>query len=229
MMENKAFSKSQKKNAAGDFISVSPAVVRRLPRYHRYLKKLLHNGVLRISSAELSKIMNVTASQIRQDLNCFGEFGQQGYGYNVKYLDSKIIEILGLEQERNAILIGAGNLGRALACSNVFQISGITLIALFDINPDRIGTSISEIPIFSVNELPAFCSDKKIDIAVLTLPQAEAQNAADTVSELGIRGIWNLTDEELRLPGVVVENVHLSDSLMTLLYQIGTENPPLNV
>ena len=129
MMENKAFSKSQKKNAAGDFISVSPAVVRRLPRYHRYLKKLLHNGVLRISSAELSKIMNVTASQIRQDLNCFGGFGQQGYGYNVKYLDSKIIEILGLEQERNAILIGAGNLGRALVCSNVFQISGITLIA----------------------------------------------------------------------------------------------------
>ena len=223
IMESKDSFSMSKKEQPSDASSVSPAVIRRLPRYHRYLKKLLSSGVMRISSGELSKIMNVTASQIRQDLNCFGGFGQQGYGYNVKYLDSKISQLLGVERGRCAILLGAGNFGRALAGSSVFEKSGVTLLGLFDINPALIGTTIAGLSIYSAKDLKGFCEENPVDIAVLTLPQPEAQKAAKALAKMGISGIWNLTDEELLTPGIAVENVHLSDSLLTLMYQIGAD------
>lgn len=223
-MENRSFSDSPKKDGRAVSAGVSPAVIRRLPRYHRYLKKLLSAGVMRISSGELAKLMNITASQIRQDLNCFGGFGQQGYGYNVKYLDSKITEILGLENDRCAVLIGAGNFGRTIAGSNVFGKSGVRLAAMFDKDESIVGQKIADIPVYPMSELSRFCTENRVDIAILTVPQSAAQKAATTLCELGVRGIWNLTDEELYLPGVTVENVQLSDSLMMLMYRIGGEN-----
>ena len=207
--------------------TVSPAVIKRLPRYHRYLGDLLREGRFRISSAELSRMMNVTASQIRQDLNCFGGFGQQGYGYNVKYLHGKISELLGVNKGYNAVIVGAGNLGRALAATHMFERRGVNRLALFDSNPDIIGTEIYDLPIYSVDTLADFCREHNVKIGVLTVPKEAAYEVAVIMAESGVEGIWNFANMELKLPEhgeVIVENIHLGDSLMTLCYEIKTKN-----
>ena len=206
---------------------VSSAVIKRLPRYHRYLGDLLREGRYRISSAELSKIMNITASQIRQDLNCFGGFGQQGYGYNVKYLHGKISELLGVTQGYNAVIVGAGNLGRALAATHMFERRGVNRLALFDSNPEIIGSEIYGLPVYSVESLADFCRENNVNIGVLTVPKEAAYDVAVTMAESGVSGIWNFANMELKLPDhgdVIVENIHLGDSLMTLCYEIKTKN-----
>ena len=207
-----------------DIKAVPSAVIKRLPRYHRYLGDLLRDGRGRISSAELSKIMDVTASQIRQDLNCFGGFGQQGYGYNISYLHSKISELLGVTQGFNAVIIGAGNLGRALAATHMFERRGVTRLALFDSNPDIIGKKIYGVPVYDVRELHDFCTSNKVDIGVLTVPKEAAREVAETLAGAGVCGIWNFANMELSSPSesVIVENIHLGDSLMTLCYEIKT-------
>ena len=204
--------------------NVSSAVIRRLPRYHRCLGELLRAGKLRISSAELSAIMDVTASQIRQDLNCFGGFGQQGYGYNVKFLYSKISELLGVDEGFNAVIIGAGKLGRALAATHMFERRGVNRLAMFDTDPDVIGTKIYDVPVYSVEELGEFCKTHNVHIGVLTVPKEAAYEVASVIVEAGVKGIWNFANMELRLdnPDVVVENIHLGDSLMALCYEIKT-------
>ncbi len=200
---------------------ISQAVIRRLPRYYRYLGDLLEEGVDRISSNEMSERMKVTASQIRQDLNNFGGFGQQGYGYKVRYLHDEIGKILGLDREHHIIVIGAGNMGQALANYANFEKRGFIIIALFDVNPDLIGKTVRNIPILDINDMPQFVGDHEVDIAVLTLPKVRASNLAELLVSLGIHAIWNFAHLDLDLPDdVVVENVHLSDSLMQLSYNI---------
>ncbi len=201
---------------------VSDAVIKRLPRYYRYLRELLQNDILRISSGELSKLMHVTASQIRQDLNCFGGFGQQGYGYNVKYLYGKIGEILGVNENYTAIIIGAGNLGSALAASPIFERRGVKLSALFDNNPAVVGTTISGYTVKSTDELEEYIAENNVSIAVLTLTKNAVRETAEKLADLGIKGLWNFASTELDLSGkgVVVQNVHMGDSLMTLCYQL---------
>jgi len=205
---------------------ISKAVIRRLPRYYRYLGELLDDGVERISSGELSKRMKATASQIRQDLNNFGGFGQQGYGYNVRYLYNEIGKILGLNRTHDMIIIGAGNLGQALANYRSFDSSGFKTVALFDVNPDIKGKKIRGIEIHMIDELPEFIKDNHVEIAALTLPKSEAVHVAEILVENGVRAIWNFahTDLNLLLPeDVVVENVHLSESLMRLSYNLTTK------
>lgn len=204
---------------------ISQAVIRRMPRYYRYLGELLDDGVERISSNDLSKRMNVTASQIRQDLNNFGGFGQQGYGYNVKHLFDEIGKILGLNQKHNIIIIGAGNLGQALANYVKFEKLGFVIIALFDVNPELKGKRVRDIPILMLDELSDFCADNQVDIAALTMPKSKADMIAQKLVELGINAIWNFAHVDLDVDTdknnhVVVENVHLSDSLMQLSYNI---------
>ncbi|MBO5907959.1 MAG: redox-sensing transcriptional repressor Rex [Clostridia bacterium] len=201
---------------------VPSAVIKRLPRYHRYLGDLLDAGRLRISSAELSKIMNVTASQIRQDLNCFGGFGQQGYGYNIKYLYTKISDLLGVSAGYNAVIVGAGNLGRALASTRMFARRGVNRVALFDIDENLVGKEIYGIPVMHTDELYSFCQREKISIGVLTVPKTAAYEVARTMAAAGVKGIWNFANMELKLDdaSVTVENIHLGDSLMTLCYKI---------
>jgi redox-sensing transcriptional repressor len=201
---------------------VSPAVIKRLPRYHRYLGELLREGRLRISSAELARIMDVTASQIRQDLNCFGGFGQQGYGYNIKYLYAKISELLGVTQGYTAVICGAGNLGRALASTRMFGRRGVERLALFDVDERIIGTEIYGIKVYHIDELYDFCLKNKVDIGVLTVPKDAAHMVAKTLVSAGVRGIWNFANMELSMEdqSVVVENIHLGDSLMTLCYEV---------
>lgn len=203
---------------------ISQAVIRRMPRYYRYLGELLEDGVERISSNDLSKQMNVTASQIRQDLNNFGGFGQQGYGYNVKHLYDEIGKILGLDQQHNIIIIGAGNLGQALANYVKFEKLGFMIIALFDVNPDLKGKKVRDIPIMLLDELDSFCSSHKVDIAALTMPKSKADMIAQKLVDIGIHAIWNFAHVDLDIDmsdnNVVVENVHLSDSLMQLSYNI---------
>ena len=210
----------------GNRDEVSPAVIKRLPRYFRYLRELLRNDILRISSGELSKLMHVTASQIRQDLNCFGGFGQQGYGYNVKYLYGKISEILGVTQNYSAVIIGSGNLGRALASSPIFEKRGVKLTALFDVDPDVIGTEISGYTVLSMDTLEKYTSENPVDIAVLTTPKEVVRETAERLAALGVKGIWNFASREIELPGsdVIIENVHMGDSLMTLCYEINRKN-----
>ena len=205
---------------------ISQAVVRRMPRYYRYLGDLLEQGVERVSSNELSKLMKVTASQIRQDLNNFGGFGQQGYGYNVRYLYDEIGKILGLNQTYNLIIIGAGNLGQAIANYGKFDRLGFKTIALFDVSPNVIGKEIRGIKVYSLEELEEFCKNNRVDIAALTMPKRSADNTAQRLVELGIRAIWNFAHVDLELAddSVVVENVHLSDSLMQLSYNIVKNN-----
>ena len=199
---------------------ISQAVIRRMPRYYRYLGELLEDGVERISSNDLSKRMNVTASQIRQDLNNFGGFGQQGYGYNVKFLYEEIGKILGLNQKHNIIVIGAGNLGQALANYVKFEKLGFVITALFDVNPALEGVTVRGIKIHMLDELEDYCKDHVVDIAALTMPKADA--IANRLVNLGIQAIWNFAHVDLDLidKDVVVENVHLSDSLMQLSYNI---------
>ena len=200
---------------------ISRAVISRLPRYHRYLGDLLEEGVERISSNDLSKKMQVTASQIRQDLNNFGGFGQQGYGYNVKYLYTEIGKILGLDKTHNFIIIGAGNLGQALANYASFERSGFILKSLFDVNPRLEGVSIRGVQVRMMDELVDFLADNEIEIAALTIPKSKAVEVADILVENGIKAIWNFAHTDLTLPkDVVVESVHLSDSMMQLSYNI---------
>lgn len=200
---------------------ISQAVIRRMPRYYRYLGELLDDGVERISSNELSALMKVTASQIRQDLNNFGGFGQQGYGYNVRHLYDEIGKILGLNRQHNIIVIGAGNLGQALANYVKFEKRGFIINGLFDINPALKGVTVRGIDIRMLEDLPEFVKNHKVDIAALTMPKENAAEVANKVVGLGIRAIWNFAHLDLELPDyVVVENVHLSDSLMQLSYNI---------
>ena len=204
---------------------ISQAVIRRMPRYYRYLGELLEEGVERISSNDLSKRMNVTASQIRQDLNNFGGFGQQGYGYNVQYLYEEIGKILGLDQQHNVIIIGAGNLGQAIAKYVRFERLGFVIKALFDVNPELKGTSVRGIPIYMLDELKDYCKETRVDIAALTMPKDKADMIAQNLVDYGIKAIWNFAHVDLdvelsRANDVVVENVHLSDSLMQLSYNI---------
>ena len=200
---------------------ISRAVISRLPRYYRYLGDLLEAGVERISSSDLSKKMHVTASQIRQDLNNFGGFGQQGYGYNMKYLYTEIGKILGLDRCHNFIIIGAGNLGQALANYASFERSGFILKSLFDVNPRLEGVTIRGIPVRMVDELEDFLKNNDIEIAALTLPKSKAIEVADILVDNGVKGIWNFAHTDLSLPkDVVVENVHLSDTLMKLSYNL---------
>ena len=201
---------------------ISQAVVRRMPRYYRYLGELLENGVERVSSNELSKLMKVTASQIRQDLNNFGGFGQQGYGYNVRYLHEEIGKILGLDQTHNIIIIGAGNLGQAIANYGRFERLGFCTVALFDVNPEVIGKEIRGIRVHPLEALEVFCQTHKVDIAALCMPKQSADNTAQRLVTLGITAIWNFAHVDLDVANesVVVENVHLSDSLMQLSYNI---------
>ena len=201
---------------------ISQAVIRRMPRYYRYLGELLEDGVERISSNDLSKRMNVTASQIRQDLNNFGGFGQQGYGYNVKFLYEEIGKILGLNQKHNFIVIGAGNLGQALANYVKFEKLGFVITALFDVNPALEGVTVRGIKIHMLDELDDYCKDHVVDIAALTMPKEKADAIANRLVNLGIQAIWNFAHVDLDLidKDVVVENVHLSDSLMQLSYNI---------
>ena len=201
---------------------VSLAVIKRLPRYHRYLTELLRIGKLRISSAELSRMMNVTASQIRQDLNCFGGFGQQGYGYNVKYLHSKISELLGTTEGYRAVIVGAGNLGRALAATHMFERRGVERIALFDNDESLVGTEIHGLPVYHVSSLTSFCREMNVALGVLTVPKEAASEIVDMLIAGGVFGIWNFANMELDVEceGVVVENIHLGDSLMKLTYEM---------
>ena len=201
---------------------ISQAVIRRMRRYYRYLGELLEEGVERISSNDLSNRMQVTASQIRQDLNNFGGFGQQGYGYNVQYLYDEIGKILGLTQTHNIIVMGAGNLGQAITNYVKFERLGFRIIALFDVNPDLKRQNVRGIPIYMMDELDEFVAKNEIDIAALTLPKEKADETAKHLVDLGIHAIWNFAHVDLDLMDrrVVIENVHLSDSLMQLSYNI---------
>ncbi len=204
---------------------ISQAVIRRLPRYYRYLGELIEENVERISSNELSRRMKVTASQIRQDLNNFGGFGQQGYGYNVRYLYSEIAKILGLDSDHNMVIIGAGNLGQALANYASFEKRGFILKGMFDVNPRLKGISIRGVDIRMMDELKDFIIENDIDIAVLTIPKARAKEVAGLLAENGVRAIWNFAHTDLNLPeNVIVENVHLSESLMRLSYNLSRYN-----
>ena len=200
---------------------ISRAVISRLPRYYRYLGELLEDGVERISSNELSQRMHVTASQIRQDLNNFGGFGQQGYGYNVKHLYAEIAKILGIDRQHNLVIIGAGNLGQAIANYANFEKRGFVIKGMFDINPRLIGLVVRGIEIRGVEELEQFIRDNDVQIAALTIPKTKAPEIADRVIRAGVKGIWNFAHVDLTVPDdVVVENVHLSESLMRLCYRV---------
>ena len=203
---------------------ISDAVINRLPRYFRFLTDLKRAGVERTSSTQLSKLMNVTASQIRQDLNCFGGFGQQGYGYSVPYLYDNIASILGVDRDYRAIIVGTGNLGRALASSPVFEKRGVHVTALFDNDSELIGKTFCGFKIKSVDDLEAFCKKEQPDIAVLTVPRGAAKETADKLVSLGIKGIWNFTNIELQAGKAKVQNVHLGDTLMTLCYNIAKDD-----
>ncbi len=200
---------------------ISQAVIARLPRYFRYLGELRDDGVERISSQELSELMQVTASQIRQDFNNFGGFGQQGYGYNVEFLYTEIGKILGLDQKHHFIIIGAGNLGRALGNYMNFERRGFIFKGMFDQNPELVGMEVRGIRVMGMDELDAFVRENDIDIAVLTIPKASAERVAKSLVGNGIKAIWNFAHCDLSVPeGIQVENVHLSDSLMKLSYNI---------
>ena len=200
--------------------SISNSVIRRLPRYYRFLGELEHNGYVRISSRELSEKMGLTASQIRQDFNCFGEFGQQGYGYNVSDLRLERGKILGLDKQTPMILLGAGNLGKAIASHIDFHNKGFDLIGAFDVNPDIIGKEIGELKVRSTDELSTFCAENKPVAAILCVPMNAAEKLASTLIECGIKAFWNFTHYDLKVThkGIAVENVHLGDSLTTLSY-----------
>lgn len=200
--------------------NISMAVIRRLPKYHRYLGDLLDRDIQRISSKELSDIIGFTASQIRQDLNNFGGFGQQGYGYNVEALHTEIGKILGLDRPYNAVLVGAGNLGQAIAnYAGFFRKAGFEIKALFDANPRMIGLKIREFEVLDSDTLEDFIKNNNIDIAVLCIPKNGAQEVINRVVKAGIKGVWNFAPLDLEVPkGVIVENVNLTESLFTLSY-----------
>lgn len=200
---------------------ISQVVISRLPRYFRYLGELRDEGVERISSRDLSELMNVTASQVRQDFNNFGGFGQQGYGYNVDYLYHEIGRILGLTQTHTFVIVGAGNLGRALGNYMNFERRGFIFKGMFDANPDLIGQEVRGIKIMPMEQMEQFVRENDIEIAVLTIPKTGAVQVANTLSGCGIKAIWNFAHVDLKVPSSIqVENVHLSDSLMKLSYNL---------
>lgn len=205
---------------------ISSAVIRRLPRYYRHLDELLRAGTVRISSSSLAKSMGLTASQIRQDLSCFGGFGQQGYGYNVERLRAEVADILGMNRNHTVAILGAGNLGRALMENFPFKSNGFRLIAAFDVDPELVGSELSGTPVYHVNTLEEYLKDNAVSVCVLTVPAGVAVQTARRVAECGVTGIWNFTNVELPqqdMPGVQIEDVHFADSLLTLSYMISEE------
>ncbi len=206
---------------------ISPAVIKRLPRYYRYLENLMEEGIERVSSMRLAEIMNITASQMRQDLNQFGGFGQQGYGYNVKHLHEEIGKILNINTVNNLIIIGAGNLGQCLANYAGFKEYGFHIRALFDKDPDKVGKSIGGLTVLPMDQLESKIKEENIHIAALCVPRAETQELAEQLIQIGVKGLWNFANIDLEVPeDVVVESVRLSDSLMCLCYGIGRLNEP---
>lgn len=206
--------------AKNEYISMS--VIRRLPRYYRFLYDLKENGVERISSRELSTRMGLTASQIRQDLNCFGGFGQQGYGYMVEQLYNEIGRIMGMYQFTPTVIIGAGNMGRTMATQMKFESKGIDLIGIFDKSPAVIGKQIGDLEVLSIDALEAFCKEHHPEMAIMCIPKEAAADVVDKLMENGVRGFWNFSHYDINFahPDAVVENVHLGDSLMTLSYRL---------
>ena len=202
--------------------NISDAVIRRLPRYYRQLTDLCARGVVRISSHSLGQEMNITASQIRQDFSCFGEFGQQGYGYNVEELRAEIGHILGVDNDHHLIMIGVGNLGHALLQNFRFSQTGFSVDAAFDISPSVVGTTVNGVPIYAMADLDSYIREPSVDVVGLTVPQSGAQETADRIIRLGVRGFWNFTNVELVSsdPDVKFENIHFADSLLTLSYRI---------
>ena len=207
---------------------ISNSVIKRLPRYYRFLGELKLSGVSRISSRELSEKMGLTASQIRQDLNCFGGFGQQGYGYNVEILQSEIGHILGLDKSQSMILIGVGNLGRAVAQHINFESKGFQLIGLFDCKEALVGQMVRNLPVRNINTLDEFCRENMPKAAVLCIPKESAKQVSEQLYKLGVRGFWNFSHYDLSLDfkDVIVENMHFGDSLMTLSFKM---NNPKNI
>lgn len=201
--------------------NISMSVIRRLPRYYRFLGDLERQGITRISSKALAEKMGVGASQIRQDLNCFGGFGQQGYGYNIPSLKGQIAEILGIPNKYDCIIIGAGNLGRAIATHMNFEERGFRLTAVFDQNESLAGKLVSGLPIRHISGLDDYCRSEKPTVAMLCVPRSAAESLGHQLVRLGIKGIWNFTHYDFgEMDGVVVENVHLGDSMMTLCYNV---------
>ena len=207
-------------------IKVSNNVIRRLPRYLRKLDELMSNGVSRISSFELGQQLGLTPSQIRQDFSCFGEFGQQGYGYNVSALHGQIASILGTDRGYRAILIGAGNIGHALMDNFCFSAWGFSLIAAFDISPELTGTVFNDVPIYAMDTLDEYLHNNHVDVVVLTVPKEAAIPVTNLLTSNGVEAIWNFTNVDLTAPNstTIVENVHFSDSLLSLSYYISERN-----
>ena len=207
-------------------VKVSNNVIRRLPRYLRKLDELSENGVSRISSFDLGQQLGLTPSQIRQDFSCFGEFGQQGYGYNVPALRTQIASILGMDRGFTAILIGVGNIGRALMDNFCFSEWGFNLACAFDVNPKLIGTEFNSVPIHSTDELEAYLAENHVDVAVLSVPKSVAVPVTERLTACGVEAIWNFTNVELTEPNssTIVENVHFSDSLLSLSYFVSERN-----
>ncbi len=205
--------------------SISMSVIRRLPRYYRFLSELNEQNVDRISSTKLAQIMNVTASQVRQDLNCFGGFGQQGYGYSVGQLKDEIKNILGLNNNYKAVLIGVGNFGKAVAMHMDFEKLGFKLIACFDKNKDKVGQKLNDLYVKDESELEDFCRQNHVDTAFLCIPKVAVENVLDALYGLGIKNYWNFShyDINAKYDDTVVENVHLSDNLMTLCYRMNNK------
>lgn len=203
-------------------INISNSVIRRLPRYYRFLGELEDQQLSKISSRELSERMHLTASQIRQDLNCFGGFGQQGYGYNVSELRKEIGRILGVDKHRKTILIGAGNLGTALAVHINFEKSGCSLIGIFDSNKKIVGNPLGKLTITDIDDLEKFCRENKPEVAVLCIPKSVTKEIVDRLTELGVRSFWNFSHYDINVEhkNIIVENVHLGDSLLTLSYGV---------
>ena len=206
--------------------NISSAVIRRLPRYYRHLDDLYQNGTVRISSGALAKSMGLTASQIRQDLSCFGGFGQQGYGYNVERLRGEVADILGMNRAHTVVILGAGNLGRALIENFPFRANGFRLLAAFDVDPVLVGTRLGGVPVYHAQMLESYMREHRVNVGVLTVPGSVAVESAMQLYQCGIQGIWNFTNIELpeqEMETVKVENVHFADSLLTLSYMISTE------
>lgn len=201
---------------------ISESVIKRLPRYYRFLGELKAQGVDRISSRELSEKMGLTASQIRQDLNCFGGFGQQGYGYNIELLHGEISSILGLDIPKNAILIGMGNMGKAVTMHMHFENKGFRIVGLFDAKESLVGQVVRNLPIRNAEDIDEFCRENRPEIAILCIPKEAAKSVSKQLISLGVKAFWNFSHYDLKLenPDIVVENVHLSDSLMRLSYRL---------
>lgn len=206
--------------------NISSSVIKRLPRYYRFLDDLEAAGLTRISSGELSRRMGFTASQIRQDLNCFGGFGQQGYGYNIGQLKAEIGNILGLEDIKSVIIVGAGNMGKTIAYNIDFPSRGFKIVGIFDKKQSLIGQMVNGVPIYDVARIDDFCRETLPDVAVLCVPKEQAKELATQLVSLGVKGFWNFTHYDLALefPEIIIENVHLGDSLMTLCYNISNKN-----